>query len=227
MCNYGVKEGYMILKILSCGGAMSNSYVICDDQKKHAVLIDPSVPPMRYFWGMPDFPWPEKILITHAHYDHIYYIYEWYKKGIPIYISEIEAPFLMDPVMNLSSKWGERFVFDGVVQHLHDGDTIPFGDDHFEVYVTPGHTPGSCTYRIGEWVFPGDLFAVNGRAGSCKNLGSDRDTMIRSTHRVFSLGSELMAYPGHGSPGAMCIERIFRRLYIQEGGVCRELTYDN
>ncbi len=49
------------------------------------------------------------------------------------------------------------------IHTVKEGDTIPFGGATIQVLHTPGHSPGSVTYRVGDVLFCGDtLFA-----GSC------------------------------------------------------------
>ena len=86
------------------------------------------------------------ILITHSHHDHVNAVRELYGERITLFISEAEQPHWPDCPE------------DAVL--VNDGDEISFGGSSIGVIMTPGHTPGSCCYRLGGDLICGDTLSV-------------------------------------------------------------------
>ena len=78
--------------------------------------------------------------------------------------------------------------------------TLKVGDHTFECYHTPGHSPGSVCYLVGDILFAGDtLFA--GSCGRTDLPGGNRGAMGASLKRLASIPENLTIHPGHG-PGS-------------------------
>ncbi|MDQ6900316.1 MAG: MBL fold metallo-hydrolase [Candidatus Dormibacteraeota bacterium] len=82
-------------------------------------------------------------------------------------------------------------------RYLSDGDELEFGNFRLRVLHTPGHTPGSLSFSIGNHLFTGDTLLAGG-------IGAQRpETDLRQ--QLFSIHSRLAGlplntaiYPGHG-----------------------------
>ncbi len=81
--------------------------------------------------------------------------------------------------------------------YLADGDEVEFGAFKLTVLATPGHTPGSLCFLVGNHLFTGDTLL----AGGIGKQGPDTDLR----RQVMSIGSRILAlppstalYPGHG-----------------------------
>ena len=82
------------------------------------------------------------------------------------------------------------------IHTVKEGDEIPFGDQTIRVLHTPGHSPGSVTYRIGDVLFCGDtLFA--GSCGRTDFVGGSFPVILKSLKRLVELGDDLRVCPGH------------------------------
>lgn len=183
------------------GSFVSNCYLVesCD---KWAV-IDPSVDYERALAKYPKLA--ENIsfvLVTHAHFDHIYAIKSWAKDGVPIYVGSEDAAALSDAYRNCYLGFlGIEDGYYGDYKCVSDGDIIPFGDEAFEVISTPGHTPGGVCYKIGNDVFVGDTLFAGGGYGRCDLPGGDGEELDRSLFKLFSKMLIGRFYPGHGPSG--------------------------
>lgn len=154
---------------------------------------------------------PERILLTHAHLDHV--------GGAAALAGElgvpIEGPHRADEswVARLPEQ-GRMFGFPFVSaftpqRWLDQGDTVRVGAETLEVLHCPGHTPGHVVYfhRPGKIAFVGDvLFA--GSIGRTDLPGGDYDTLISSIReRLWPLGDDVTFVPGHGPNSTFGAER--------------------
>ena len=78
---------------------------------------------------------------------------------------------------------------------------IAFGKHALTVLHTPGHTPGSCCFRLdgGEhMLFSGDTLFQRS-IGRTDLWGGDTDAELRSIReKLFPLDDDTRVYPGHG-----------------------------
>ena len=81
------------------------------------------------------------------------------------------------------------------------GDRIRVGEVEVELLHTPGHTPGSSCFRVGDALLAGDTLFLRG-CGRVDLPGGDREEMQRTlTQRLAKLPGHLMLYPGHAYGG--------------------------
>jgi glyoxylase-like metal-dependent hydrolase (beta-lactamase superfamily II) len=91
------------------------------------------------------------------------------------------------------------------VAELGDGTTLTLAGLELVVDHTPGHTPGSVTFRapydgtedVPEVMFSGDLLFA-GSIGRTDLPGGDHPTMLRSlAEKVLPLDDRIVVLPGH------------------------------
>ena len=86
---------------------------------------------------------------------------------------------------------------DGDVTPVEGGDDITIGNLTVKMLHTPGHTPGSQCFLVGNSVVSGDTLFI----GSCGRVdlpGSSPEDMYRSLHDVLArLPDDTVLYPGH------------------------------
>jgi glyoxylase-like metal-dependent hydrolase (beta-lactamase superfamily II) len=101
------------------------------------------------------------------------------------------------------------------VRELADRSEIVVAGLRFVVDHTPGHTPGSVTFRseytgpedVSEVMFAGDLLFA-GSIGRTDLPGGDHPTMLRSlTTKVLPLSDDVVVLPGHGPQTTIGRER--------------------
>jgi len=140
-----------------------------------------------------------EVLCTHSHFDHVNRVDELLeKRDIPVHMLAEEVEF-------------SGFTCENLVQH-RAGDTVCVGD-HLEITMvhTPGHTPGSTTFRIRDAVVTGDTLFIEG-CGRCDFVGGDPEVMYDTLKRLTSsLPRETRMYPGHNY-GAVPVSTLDREL---------------
>ena len=84
----------------------------------------------------------------------------------------------------------------------HEGnDRVQVGSVEVELLHTPGHTPGSQCFRVGDALVSGDTLFLQG-CGRVDLPGGDGDEMRRTLEqRLARLPDEMVLYPGHAYGG--------------------------
>lgn len=79
---------------------------------------------------------------------------------------------------------------------LKDEKTFKVGEITFQIFHTPGHTPGGlCLYAEGQ-LFTGDTLFV-GDSGRTDLAGGHRPTLGASIRRLMKLPDDTVVWPGH------------------------------
>jgi len=191
-------------------------YTLCDDDflgtncyvvktEEGCIVIDPGVPLEDVQQRVGDCP-IVAVLLTHAHVDHVLYLQMYKEKGIPVYLHEADNAAMGDPELNLSSDLLETMTFPEADHLIREGDRLSLAGLDIEVLHTPGHTPGSVCFRIGDDLFSGDtLFRLG--YGRVDFPGGNVSDMAASLKRLKKLPGQTRVYPGHGGPTTIAREQ--------------------
>jgi glyoxylase-like metal-dependent hydrolase (beta-lactamase superfamily II) len=96
------------------------------------------------------------IILTHGHYDHIGYGFEFVKKfNCQIYINQKEKDVLLR--YHLADKFNIDFQIDEHKISYFKEPILQIGDFKFDVQTFPGHTIGSTIFKYNDYVFTGDV----------------------------------------------------------------------
>ncbi|MFH1150447.1 MAG: MBL fold metallo-hydrolase [Actinomycetota bacterium] len=178
----------------------TNTYLVWEDSSDHAVLIDPGLSERNVleYLGSKGLTL-DAVLLTHAHPDHIAGAAEVAEAtGADVYLHsvEIEAARAM-PAMLLAMLGIEELRLPPEIKPLEDGQVLELAGLRIEVLHTPGHSPGSVSFLIGEALFDGDL-VFRGSIGRTDFPGGDFEALMASVReKVFTLDPETKIYPGH------------------------------
>lgn len=179
--------------------------IVAGDETGECVIVDPGCGTAEekaelYGYIEKEGLKPVKILLTHAHFDHVLGLTDCARKyGIPACMHPEERRTLASNGI-FAKNFG--FVMPAVEAEftdLADGDTVTFGNTAFEVLHTPGHTPGGVCYldKADKVLFSGDtLFA--GSIGRTDLPDGDYDILMKSLIRLMCLDGDIYVIPGHG-----------------------------
>jgi len=167
-------------------GPMENFvYLIHDHASDTAAIVDPAweVDEMLGFADARGIRITD-ILLTHSHNDHINGISEVLDKyDAQLHLMKAEAQF-----------W--QGCIDMPTQH-HGGDIIALGETPIKALHTPGHTPGSACYHVGNELLTGDTLFVFG-CGRCDMRGGDPEQMYATLNNMAErLPAGTLIRPGH------------------------------
>ena len=188
----------LYFKQLEIGPMQNYVYLFGDPETRHAAVVDAAwdIDRLVEIAGEDGYR-ITKNLVTHFHPDHLGGDLMGHsitgavelaaKTGAKTYIQKLEVPFV-HRVCGLSES-------DTV--GVDPGDATDIGRVRVTFLHTPGHTPGSQCFLVGNTCISGDTLFI----GSCGRVdlpGSDAEDMYRSlTQTLAALPDETILLPGH------------------------------
>jgi glyoxylase-like metal-dependent hydrolase (beta-lactamase superfamily II) len=189
----------------------SIGYVVADPASGHALIIDPvldydekaaRVSTQTAEAMLSDIAarklTVDWVLDTHPHADHLSAVaYLKDRLGAPTGIGAkiVDVQKIWRDIYNLSdfpcdgSQWDRMFA---------DGATFSIGALPARVMLTPGHTPASVTYLIGDAAFVNDtLLQPDTGTARADFPGGSADTLYRSIMAILALPGETRLFTGH------------------------------
>jgi N-acyl homoserine lactone hydrolase len=141
-----------------------------------------------------------RVVLTHLHFDHAGGL-ALLPSSLPVVLQRREWEAGGDPeaiARNFYLPRDYEPIADQVV--LVDGDHDLLGDGSVELLLTPGHTPGHQSVRVGDLIIGGDVthFAAGLDDHRLPIFGDDLDVQLESAERLKALrdaGAEVR--PGH------------------------------
>lgn len=181
----------------------TNTYVICDENTKEAMVIDPGGEPEKIIevLNILDVSQIKYIFLTHCHADHIGGIHGLKdEKGGKILISRDDSEGLYNKEISLADYVNMQIPELEADSRIDDGDLIHVGELEFKVIATPGHTKGSvCLYCEKErLIFTGDTLFSGTWGRTDLPTGSFVEIMASISDKLMTLLEETICYPGHG-----------------------------
>ena len=159
-------------------------YLVWCKNTRFAAIVDPSVK----IDGIVDFIAENnlilnKILITHSHNDHIFYLNDWIRLYPKISL------FGYDLKLNQKVK----------IHNLFHYDIVGIGQELITTLYTPGHYDDSICFwnQKNNAIFTGDTIFV-GRTGRTVGCRSNIDDLYHSVYKIIlKLPKQTLIYPGH------------------------------
>jgi len=201
----------MIHEILTVGPLQCNCSILGDETSREAIVVDPGDDIPRIMTVLATHGLTvKKIIITHAHIDHIAGAHRLKQlTGAPILYNQRDLPLVK--MMDVQAGWLgiPTPTVPTPDDTLEDGKLITITGLTGSILYTPGHTEGSvCLYLPTQsLLLAGDtLFA--GSVGRTDLPGGDTRKLLNSIHeRLLTLPDETTVIPGHASRTTIGIER--------------------
>ena len=197
----------MKITALTVGPVETNCYLVSDGDGVTAIL-DPGAEPEKIVACMEeDGLTPGAILLTHGHFDHIGGAAALQERfSIPVYIHRADGEMLTDDEKNAGAAFGLPAEKVEGTRLLNGGESVSVGALSFLLLHTPGHSKGSCCYRVGDALFSGDTL-FRGGVGRTDLYGGSWRELLASVGRLAALKGDFHVYPGHGALTTLDEER--------------------
>jgi glyoxylase-like metal-dependent hydrolase (beta-lactamase superfamily II) len=156
----------------------SNRYLIVDEKRKKTMLIDSGD-------GKDGLDFiPDSVFLTHGHYDHTLGVKPDWKEVWIHPAEDASLPFISIP-KNAKPLAGQHF---------------DFGQFHFNILHTPGHTPGSICIleEKSGFLFSGDTKFANGGFGRTDLGGPGAEERMAESLQILEQVDWKLLCPGHG-----------------------------
>lgn len=175
----------------------SNVFVVSEGDR--CVLIDAGVP-LKLLLPKLGSKKVEAIVLTHGHYDHIYYLQEYAKHfGCDVFGSKFIAEYLYDKNHNASEGSPYPAIELLPIEKLKtfdDAGKKKIGPIELEYLQLGGHSKADMLYKLGDNIFVGDI--VIGRDVGRQDLwGGNKKQMVNSLHKLLDVEYQTM-HCGHG-----------------------------
>jgi len=200
------------------GPFATNAYLITCESTGETAVVDVGFDPEVVIAEVKRDRLPVRHLLnTHAHYDHVARMRDVQRAlGGTYWLHPGDRP-LLDHLAEQAAAFGlPDAQAPEEVHDLADRQLLALGTESLEVIHTPGHSPGSVTFRWADLLWVGDvLFA--GSIGRTDLPGGSFEVLARSIReRLFPLGDRLRVLPGHGPDTTIGDERRYNP-FVGEG----------
>ena len=183
------------------GPLKENTYIL-HDQNQECIIIDPGDEEEDKIVNYLKIHnlYPKKILITHAHFDHVgalNTIYQLYKPQI--YLYELDYDLYQNIDKQLALFGLPTIILPPLKPFDRYLDQIFFFNQSFYIIHTPGHTRGSVCffYPENQILFTGDTLLYES-IGRTDLPGTQPDQIIPSIkNNLLNLDENIVIYPGH------------------------------
>ncbi|GEN68192.1 MBL fold metallo-hydrolase [Chryseobacterium rhizosphaerae] len=200
--------------------ASENTYIIYNENK-NAWLIDPGNMSAQETQAIDNFITEnglhiQKILLTHAHIDHVLGL-QWAfdKFKVPVHMHH-EDQEILDMLQASGLRFG--MTIDPVkveVNYIKEGDELDLDGEKFKIYHVPGHSPGSVVYHNEnqKFMISGDVL-FEGSIGRTDLYKGNYEQLIEGiTKKLFVLDGDTQVFSGHGNPTSIGFEKQYNPFF--------------
>lgn len=204
------------LQVKTTQDLLTNSYIVCDEKSKEAMVVDPGGEPEKIAEALDILDANLKyIFLTHCHADHIGGISKLKElKGGKILISRDDSEGLYNEEISLAYYINMQNPELEADSRVDDNDLIHIGDLEFKIISTPGHTKGGLSLYCEKerLLFSGDTMFSGTWGRTDLPTGNFVEIMDSITNKLMTLLDETIVYPGHGKTTMIQDER---NIYIE------------
>lgn len=202
----------MIIDTFPVGLLQCNCTIVGDETTREAIVIDPGDDADRILARLKAHELTLKeIVCTHTHIDHVGAIFELQQKArTPASIHK--ADLFLFQELDTQAQWlGMPSPKKGTIDRFfNDGSSVACQGVELGVIHTPGHTPGSTCFLLGNdrsILFAGDTLFRNS-IGRTDLWGGSTPDILSSIHkRLMTLDDDTLVIAGHGPSTTVGLER--------------------
>ena len=178
---------------------IANTYVAGPSGGGEAILVDPGLFDVSLLELIEKCGFDIKaVLITHDHWNHVQGLRTLLKVYQPIVYA------------------GRDNILGFPAVPVVDGTCLRAAGFEVEVLDVQGHSPDSRVYRLGSYIFTGDVLSA-GRVGSAET-DSERDRLVYSIgKKLLTLDDSVLILPGHGPPTTVEAEKNWNPDFQKSG----------
>jgi len=185
MDDTGNLSPHLFLHQMELGPMQNFVYLIGCEKTREAAVVDPA-------WDVPTILkiatqhqlTIKTILLTHTHFDHI--------NGVEDLLKHVDARVYVHKKEAATLRYGGSNI-----KKIESGDSVKVGTLDITFIHTPGHTPGSQCFYVGDRLITGDTLFING-CGRCDLPGGNPEEMYKSlTGTLKRMDDSTKVYPGH------------------------------
>ncbi len=141
------------------------------------------------------------VLLTHAHFDHIYGLNDLLEHypDVLVYTNEEGQIALLNERKNMSLYHESPFIFQFPqnIRIINDNNIIELSKEtKVKVIFTPGHHPSCLTYIIGDTIFTGDSYIPGIKVVTNLPKGNKKQAQ-ESIDKILTMSEGRTIYPGH------------------------------
>jgi glyoxylase-like metal-dependent hydrolase (beta-lactamase superfamily II) len=183
----------------------SNCYVLYTDKGNNCIILDPGTEDcseLLQYLSSNELN-PTHIILTHEHFDHIWGV----NKLLDIYKSNLVcSERCLEAIQNKKknlSLFYDNVGFDVAVTKpsLISNEILFDSEIIIKILETPGHSPGSISVLIKDYLFTGDTLLMKSKIVT-KLPGGSKIQLYESLDKLYTLfrNQNITIYPGHGDP---------------------------
>lgn len=194
----------------------TNFYVITDEETGISAVVDPGAD----FSELEEYVKGKNIkyiLITHAHYDHLFGTAEMKRQTGALAVVGKDDEENMWNIEKCNAGMNFRVLQEPTEAEIvvKDGDELNVGNIKIKVIETPGHSHGSVCYVLTEEkvIFSGDTLFYH-TVGRYDFPESSPEKMAGSLEKLVALDGDYKVFPGHGQFTTLDEERK-NNLYLR------------
>lgn len=178
----------------------SNCYIIYTDQNNACIIVDPGIEEpieLLRFLDSNDL-YPEYIVLTHEHFDHIWGVNRLKEKyGMQLISNRNCGERIIDKKKNLSLFYNQKgFTTYPSDIFIDEMPTLYWNDNEISFIQTPGHSLGSICFLVKDLLFTGDTVILNEKT-VVKLPGANKADLLASISLLAKLKYSKI-YSGHG-----------------------------
>lgn len=203
-----------------CNFASENTYILYNENQ-NAWIVDPGNYTQEETQAIENFIKEKqltitKIILTHAHIDHVIGLQWAYDKfKVPVIMHKDDQEVL-DMLPASGARFGIKILPVNVdIKYISEGDEIDFDGEKFRTYHVPGHSPGSIVYHNEnqKFIISGDVL-FQGSIGRTDLYKGNYELLIEGIRtKLFALDSETQVFSGHGNPTSIGFEKDYNPFF--------------